>query len=954
MIHLKYPIRKLNKSFLTLCFLLLTATTLLSQVTDIKVTNLRTEYKENPVTDQANPRLSWELQSKERSQVQTGFQILVASTPELLTAGKANLWDSAQIKTNQTNQIEYAGKPLSVGDICYWKVRSWDKNGVAGQWSATAKWEMGLLNKANWKANWIGSDLTVLGKGKEYHLPPAPFFRKDVALKGTIKKARLYVSALGLYEFYINGRRIGNDNFTPGWTDYNKRVYYNVYDVTQNVKTGDNAVGAILGEGWYAGYIGYALLIGNPVVKNFYGTVPLLKAQLIIEYNNGQTETIGTDESWKTNHGPIVENDILNGETYDARLEFKNWSTAGFIENNWKKATVYQDKAERKMEVYPGNPVRVYKEMKSLSATLKPGGKYIIDLGQNFAGNVRLKVKGKAGDIITLRYSEVLFPNGDLMTENLRKARATDTYILSGDPKGEIYTPRFTYHGFQFVEVSGLRTKPSLDVITGIVLSSATPDAGSFVSDNSMVNQLYHNIVWTQRSNYFDVPTDCPQRDERLGWTGDAQAYIKSATFNNDIAAFFTKWNVDLNDAQRVDNTYPLYAPAPNVRSSDTYSPGWSEAGIICPYTIYKTYGDTKMIKQFWPNMVAYLKFLENKSNGEFVFKERSFEDISPKGGYGDWLSVGKKTPPDLLASIYFAYCASLMQEMASSIGQKTDAEYFASVFDKAKKAFNKHYTDGKGRFRTDAAAYGNGDGYVDGALGFDGHTQTAYANAVYMNLLTSDKNFIAGNFIKELIQSNGGKLSTGFLGVKPLLPALSATGHSDEAYKLLLSKEYPSWGFEVMNGANTIWERWNSYVKGKGFENNAGMNSFNHYAFGSVNEWLFGNAAGIKVDEAGYKKFILQPEIAKEGIGYVKANYHSINGEIISSWKKDGKKIVFQFTVPVNTSANIFIPTTNPATVLENNKSIKNNSSIKIKEFKDGLLNIEIGSGEYNFISEN
>lgn len=941
---------RLTQIWIVACFALIAC----NRASDLKPVNLRTEYKENPVTDSQSPRMSWELISAVRSQIQTACQILVATAPELLDEGKADLWNSGKIGSNATNQFEYAGNPLHSGMICFWKVRSWDKNGNPGLWSETAKWEMGLLNKADWRGKWIGNDLTALGKGKIYHLPPSPFFRKEAELKSKVKSARLYVTALGLYEFQINGKRIGSDFFTPGWTDYNKRVYYQTYDVTSVLKEGKNAFGAILADGWYAGYIGYALLIGNPIVRNFYGDVPLLNAQIEVKYENGEKELIATDDSWKTNHGPILEADILNGESYDANLEFQNWSSAGFDDSKWKNSSIYPDKADRKIEIYPGNPVQVFQELKAKTVTAKPGGKYIFDLGQNFAGVVRLKVKGNKGDVITMKFGEMLFPNGDIMTENLRKARATDTYILKGSPEGETWTPRFTYHGFQYVEVSGLRTEPTTDVITGIVLTSATPEVGSFETDNKMVNQLYHNICWTQRSNYFDIPTDCPQRDERLGWTGDAQAYVQSATFNNDISAFYAKWLVDLNDAQRADNTYPLYAPAPNVRITDTYSPGWSEAGIVCPYTIYKTYGDTRMIRQFWPNMLAYLKFMEEKSNGEYLYKERSFEDISPKGGYGDWLSVGKKTPPDLLASIYFAYCASLMQEMALAIDEKADAEYFGNVFTKAKQAFAAHYTDGAGRFRTDAAAYGNGEGYIDGELGFDGHTQTAYANAIYMKILTPEMENIAGNYIKELIAGNGGKLSTGFLGVRPLLPSLSATGHSDEAYKLLLSEEYPSWGFEVVNGANTIWERWNSYIKGAGFTNNAGMNSFNHYAFGSVNEWMFGNMAGIKVDQAGYRTFIVKPEIAKEGINYVKATYHSINGDIVSSWKKEGHQINLQVTIPVNTKASVFIPTIDQTRILESGKTVNSNPDIKIMGFANGYLNLEVGAGDYHFTSQN
>lgn len=935
--------------FLVASFLLIGFNTF-SQIPALNVVNLKTEYKINPVIETQNPRLSWELQSIGRNQYQTAYQIKVSSSLIKLNDGKADIWDSGKVPSNRTNQIEYGGSQLKVKSIYFWKVKTWDKDGKASLWSKPVTWETGLMGKQNWQAKWIGNDLSALGKGEVYHLPPAPYFRKQTFLNGDVKKARLYVTALGLYEFYINGKRIGKDYFTPGWTDYDKRVYYQTYDVTANLKKGENAFGSMLSEGWYAGYLGYSLLVQNPVVKNFYGKVPLLKAQIEVEYTNGKKEIIVTDDSWKSNHGAMVEADILNGETYDARLEFLNWTKPNFKDFKWKKAQIYADKADRALQIYPGEPIQIYNELKAKSVVGRSEGKYIFDLGQNFAGNVRLKVKGKAGDKIVLKYGEVLFPNGDLMTENLRMARATDTYILKGDPNGEIYMPRFTYHGFQYVEVSGFKEQPFLDAITGIVLTSVTPEVGSFITDNAMINQLYHNITWTQRSNYFDVPTDCPQRDERLGWTGDAQAYIKSATFNTDISAFFTKWLVDLNDAQSADDTYPIYAPAPNLRATDTYSPGWSEAGIICPYTIYKTYGDSRVIEKFWPNMQAYLNFLEQKSKGEYVFKEASFEDISPKGGFGDWLSVGKKTPPDMLATMYYAYVSSMMAEMATAIGKNEDAEKYKLVFSKIKEAFLKYYTDENGKFKTNAAAYGNGNGYVDGEMGFEGGTQTAYANAIYMDLLNPKLEEKAGKWLVELIENNGGKLSTGFLGVKPLLPALSETGHSDDAYKLLLSTTYPSWGFEVINGANTIWERWNSYIKGEGFTNNAGMNSFNHYAFGSINEWFFVYAAGIKVDEPGYKTFIIKPEIAKDGIGYVEAKYHSITGEIVSSWKKEGDELNMKIIVPVNSKANVFIPTNQPYKVMENGMLIKNQKDIKWIDFNNGYLNIELGSGTYSF----
>ena len=944
-LHLIAPVLVMSMLFMASC----------SNHADLRPVNLRTEYKHDPVIDTRQPRLSWELLSGVRGQAQTAWQVLVASSPALLSEEKADMWNSGKVYGNETNQILYTGAPLSSRDICYWKIRGWDKDGEAGPWSKAATWEMGLLETSDWQARWIGNDLTAYGKGDIYHLPPAPFFRKEAEIRPGVKKARLYVTALGIYEFEINGKRVGNDYFAPGWTDYDKRVYYQAYDVTSLVRRGTNAFGAILADGWYAGYLGYALLVRNPVVRGFYGDFPKLKAQIEIEYKNGEKEVIFTGQGWKTNHGPIIEADFLNGETYDASLEFDNWSRAGFDDALWDHATVYPAGADRLIECYPGDPVQAHSEISPVTVKPTEDGKYIFNMGQNFAGVVRLNnVKGSRGDTIIMRFGEMLHPDGSLMTENLRMARATNTYIIKGDPSGETWTPRFTFQGFQYVEVSGFRSPPDLDAITGIVLTTMTPEAGFLETDNELVNQLYSNIVWTQRSNFLEVPTDCPQRDERLGWTGDAQVFVQSATYNTDIAAFFSKWVVDLNDAQRPDNTYPIYAPAPPVRATDTYSPGWSEAGIIVPYTLFMTYGDTRIIERFWPNMLAYLRFMEDKSGGNLIYKEGSFEDISPRGGFGDWLSVGKKTPPDLLASIYFAYCASLMHEMAQAIGEERDAARFEKLAAGIRQAFQLHYTDGEGRLITNAAAYGDGAGYVDGHMGFDGHTQTAYANAIFKNMLDEYKKEIAGRHLADLIRANDNKLSTGFLGVRPLLPALSETGRSDLAYMLLLNEEYPSWLFEVVNGATTIWERWDSYIKETGFKN-AGMNSFNHYAFGSVNEWMFGNMAGIKTDLPGYRRFTINPEIAEEGINFVKANYRSINGEIVSSWdKRSGQDIRFQIVVPVNTTARVAIPARNRDAVTEAGNPLSESGYMKILGYTDGRLNLELGSGNYHFIVRN
>jgi len=920
--------------------------------------NLRCEYKTNPVTDVLAPRLSWELTSAEKNQVQHAYQILVASSPEQLTAENADLWNSGQVNGRATAQVEYAGTELHSRQICYWKVRSWDKNGIAGPWSTVATWEMGLLSKKDWKGDWIGLDLDNLGKGTTYHFPPAPYLRNEINVRRGFKKARLYVTALGLYEFSINGKKVGDAFLTPGWTDYDKRVYYQVFDVTTQIKAGQNALGVQLSYGWYAGYLGYSLLVGNPVVRAFYGKVPVLKAQIVLEYENEPSEIYPTSDAWRVNYGALTESDLLNGETYDARKEWTGWNQTDFNDKNWKKAEVYPDKPERQMQVYPGPPVKITQTMAVKSFSQRANGSYIFDMGQNFAGVVRIKVKGNAGDSIRLRFGEKLHPDGRLMTENLRKARSTDTYILKGLPDGEIWEPKFTFHGFQYVEVSGLKTKPDNNTILGLVIGSDTPKVGSFETDNKMVNQLYSNIDWTQRANYIDIPTDCPQRDERIGWTGDAQVYAKSATFNRDVASFFTKWVVDLNDSQLEDGAYPVYAPSPKLRKSDTFSPGWMEAGIICPYQIYRAYGDTRMIRKGWQNMVLFMDFLEKRSKGTYVFKEGTFKDIDPKGGYGDWLSFGKKTPPDLLASFYFVYCSDLMAEMAKATANIPDEKRFTQMSQKIRKALLAHYSDAKGRFICDTTGYGNGQGYVDGALGFTGHTQTAYANAIYMNVIPGGDKIKTGNFLEQLIKQNGDKLGTGFLGAKPLLPALSASGHSDLAYKLFLSKEFPSWGFEVENGSTTIWERWDSFTKEDGFKYNAAMNSFSHYAFGAVCEWMFGNAAGIQATKPGFAEFNIRPEIAPDGMGenglsQLKASFHTINGDIVSAWKKEGSKLSMQVTVPVNTTAMIYIPGTAQDNIQVDDKKLGASADIKVIGQEPGYVKIQVGSGSYGIVSE-
>lgn len=919
--------------------------------------NLRTEYSVNPYIDIPRPRLSWELTSENTDERQTAYRVLVASTQELLDQDHGDFWDSGKILSDVSNQVEYDGKALGSSTKAYWKVKCWGRDGKPGIWSKTVTWETALMSPENWKASWIGYDLNKFGKGRLYHLPPAPYLRKVQHLPRNVRKATLYVSALGLYEFYINGVKVGDEYFSPGWTDYNKRVYYQSYDVTNSLKKGTNAFSAMLSYGWYAGYVGYALSTGVPKTRAFYGEVPLLKAQILITYDNGQTEMVTTDGTWKANQGALKETDILNGELYDARLEFKGWKEPGFKDAQWNKVEVYNDRVNRIVQQYPGNPVKVLKTLKPLSYTERPGHKVIADFGQNFAGIVKLSVKGDAGDTIVLRYGEMLHPDGSLMTENLRKARASDTYVLKGDKNGESWSPQFTYHGFQYVEITGLKGKPEGSILTGLVLGSETPRTGTFETDNPILNQIYSNIYWTQQANYFDIPTDCPQRDERLGWTGDAQIYIRSASYNNDISAFYTKWITDLNDAQWANGAYPIYAPMPvtanglaAIRPTATSSPGWSEAGIICVYEIYRAYADLKIIQKSFPHMQRYMDYLDRKSDRKFLFKEGAFGDLVPKGGFGDWLAIGEMTPPDLIATLYYGYVAGLMGEMAEALGKHALARGYFAQKDSIKKSFNAYYVNNEGKFIADIAAYGDRKGYPDPKMAWNANSQTAYANAIYMQMLDPVQQHQAGKLLASLVRANGNKLATGFLGFKALLPALSISGEKDLAYHLLLSTEYPSLGFEVLNGATTIWERWNSYTTEKGFENNAGMNSFSHYSFGAINEWLFGHMAGIMPLSPGFKTFSIKPEIAMTGINWLKTTYHSIHGEINVSWRKEAGVLNLVVTVPVNTVATIYIPAKQSDQVQLFGDPISNFPEVRLKNRTDHYLQLEAGSGKYSF----
>jgi alpha-L-rhamnosidase len=774
--------------------------------------------------------------------------------------------------------------------------------------------------------------------------PPNPYLRKSLILSKPVRRARIYASALGLYQLRLNGARVGKDHLTPGWTDYNKRVQYQTYDVTAQLKQGENVVGLILGDGWYCGHVG---LTGR---KN-YGPFPLGYAQLEIEHTDGTMQTIVTDSTWRVNEGAIRTSDLLMGEVYDAREERKGWDAPGYNASSWaaphvesrrmqisthgesprpEKGTVHltaacTDAVQQVMELRPKR-VTSYVRTKTDASGKAGDTTHVYDLGQNMVGWVRLKVRGPEGSGVRLRFAEMLNPDGSIYTTNLRSARCTDYYILKGQGV-EVYEPTFTFHGFRYVEVEGYPGPPLPDAITGVVVSSLVQSGGTFECSNPMVNQLQSNIVWGQRGNYLEVPTDCPQRDERLGWMGDAQVFIRTACANFDVAAFMTKWIQDVRDAQSAQGAFPDVAP--RIGAPSDGAPAWGDAGIIVPWTLYRVYGDTRLIERHYPAMQRWIAFIL-EANPDFLWRKRSGNN------YGDWLSIRAETPRDLLGTAYFAYSTRLLSQMARALGKTEDAQKYEALFQQIRAAFQKEFVRADGRVMN---AAGQGD------------TQTCYLVALRFDLLPEEMRPRAAQYLAEdILTKHNGHLSTGFVGVGYLNPTLTEVGRLDLAYRLLNNDTFPSWGYSIKQGATTIWERWDGWTVDKGFQDPS-MNSFNHYSLGSVGEWLFHTVAGIDLDPTvpAYKKMILRPRPGG-GLTYARASYESAHGRIVSDWKLAQGQLTWKVRLPANTSALVYVPTRSAEAVQEGGRPANSAEGVRFVRQEEGSAIFEVGSGEYVF----
>lgn len=875
-----------------------------------EVKELICEYQVNPMgIDVQKPRLSWQISSVEENILQTAYEIKVTDqSPK----GK-QIWTSGKIASDQSVNVTYEGPALKSMQRVYWTVRAWDNKGKVSAWSAPAWWEMGILEPESWKASWI-----TLGSEKEFTgSKPPQYFRKDFSAAKKIKSARVYVTSLGLYQLFLNGKKVSADLFTPGWTSYKNRVQYQTYDVTSMIGQ-KNSIGAILGDGWYRGNIGW----GN--ANGYYGSKIALLAQLQLNYTDGTTETISTGNSWKATTGPIVFSDIYNGETYDARMEMPGWSATGFDDSKWEKATV-ADHSKKVLVAPQGAVVKAIEEIKPVKLITTPKGETVLDMGQNMVGWVRLKVQGKKGDKVTLKFAEVLTKEGNFYTDNLRSAKCTDVYILKGEGE-EIYEPHFTFHGFRFVQIEGLPAQPTFDQITGVVIHSDMKPTGSFTCSDPLINQLQHNIQWGQKGNFLDVPTDCPQRDERLGWTGDAQVFSLTAAFNFDVAPFYTKWMRDVAADQLPNGLVPHVIP--DVLKGGGGSTAWADASIIVPWTNYLVYGDQRILEVQYPSMKAWVGFMTSKAGDDFLWT----------GDYhfGDWLAFattnsdypGATTEKDLIATAYYSYSSGLLSKIARIIGKTDDEKKYSQLSENIKKAFNKEFVTPAGRLVS--------------------HTQTAYSLALAFDLLPEDLIPKAAQFLANDVKKMG-HLTTGFVGTPLLCKTLSAHGYDDLAFMLLNRKDYPSWLYPVTQGATTIWERWDGQKPDGSFQD-VGMNSFNHYAYGAIGEWMYRHVAGLDLDPEmpGYKHILLAPHPGG-GLTNANAEFLSIYGKIKSAWKLEGNDFVYEVTVPANTTATVTLPAAKADQVTLNAQAIPATLKESLKQ-TDKSVSLHVGSGSYTF----
>jgi alpha-L-rhamnosidase len=862
--------------------------------------NLRCEYLRDPLgIDVTLPRFSWVLEHTERGEKQTAYQLLVAARPELLAQDKGDAWDTGKLSSEQSTQVVYGGKGLESGRTYYWKVRTWDAQGRASAYCLPAQFEMGLLTASEWKGQWIqgGNEL-----------------RKEFSIPGKIVRARAYVTALGYYELRLNGQKVGTNVLDPAWTTYEKRNLYITYDVTAQLREGSNAVGAMLGNGWAVPPKYY----GPPIITPY--SSPALLLQIQIEMEGGRQFTVVSDGSWKAARGPITSDGIYDGETYDARLETPGWDLPGFNDSTWQAAEVAKGPGGvLSAQMMP--PIRVIDTLVPVKMANPRPGVFVYDMGQNFSGWAELRARGPRGTAITLRFAELIYDDGMINRETIRRAKARDTYVLRGEGV-ESWEPRFTYHGFRYVELTGYPGTPSLDTVRGRVVHSAVEPTGSFAASNPTLNAIQKIIRWGQLTNLHSVPTDCDQRDERMGWMGDAHVTAEEAMLNFDMAAFYTNFVRDIRDTQGADGT--LTDTVPHKYGSRPADPAWGTAyPLICWY-MYEQYGDRRILEENYDGLKKYVEFLRSKAP----------DNVLRYSYYGDWVAI-ERTPGALVSDAYYYYDVQILAKIAALLGNSADAATYKQLGEQIKEGFHREFYDAK------RGVYANG-------------TQTANTLALFLDLVPKEaQGAVSGSLFNDIVYAHDSHVTTGFIGIKYLMPLLTREGQADLAYDLTAKTSYPSWGYMIANGATTLWELWQKRT-------GPSMNSHNHPMFGSVGAWFYQALGGITPETPGYGRIRIEPQIVRD-LTWASASVETVHGTVSSAWTHAPGVITLDVVIPVNSVATVVIPKDPEVTELvlregdhvvwENGKFAPGTPGvIGASQAKDGGITLDVGSGNYSF----
>lgn len=882
------------------------------------VTDVRCEYLHQPIgIGERKPRISWRLASDERAVSQTAYEIEVSNEKNEFAQP---CWTSGKTASSESVHVELTGLSVTSCKRYFYRVRAWNQAGEMTEWSETAYWETGKLEGEPWVGQWISAPRSLL-PADAGHLP---LLRKSFSLKSPITKARIYVTALGLYELELNGQRVGDCYFTPGWTSYDHTIQTQTYDVTEMLKSGQNAIGAWLGNGWYKGQLGWEDR------HAIYGDRLALLLELHITYADGSEEVMATDSSWQSAKGPITMSELYHGETYDARLELDGFSSAGYNSIDWHGVETI-DQGYDKLKPQINEPVRAVQTVRPVECLTTPKGETVIDFGQNLVGWVRFSMSGAEGTTVTLQHSEILDAEGNFYTENLRTAKQTIQYTLKGGGN-EIHEARFTFQGFRYVRLDGF-TEEELDLrhFEAVVLHSDFEETGTFQCSDPMVNQLQSNIRWGLKGNFLDVPTDCPQRDERLGWTGDAQMFIGTAAYLANIAPFFTKWLSDLAAEQRDDGAVPFVVP--HVLGDEAYaSAAWGDAAVICPWTVYVNFGDRRILERQYESMKRWVSYIQAQGEHEYLWNT-GFH-------FGDWLGLDAKsgdyvgaTERDFIASAFYGYSVELLRKTAVVLGREQDAALYAELKEKVIAAFRNEFVTPSGRL---AAS-----------------TQTAHVLALMFGLLDEAAEKRAADRLYALLEESRFHLTTGFVGTPYINHVLSRHGMHDAAYKLLQQQDYPSWLYPVTKGATTIWEHWDG-IKEDGSFWSSDMNSFNHYAYGAIGEWLYRSVAGIQTveDAPGYKHIRFAP-VPGEGLTWAEGKIDTMYGTVRSCWRmEDDGEFHLEVCIPPNTTAEICLPGVFDVSNVKEGSTIPLNEAKGIHSAVHGEAGVVIqaGSGEYAF----